>query len=98
MPVEATMLSTAYYRTPTAHQIHPASPNRKTLTDLTPAQRRQAHNDHRAAWMAHRAHGIGASEASTILGVNPYASLTRLYAEKTRGYAEIGRASCRERE
>lgn len=86
MPVEATMHNTAYYRTPQAHQVHPAGPSRKTLTGLTPDQRRQAHADHRAAWMAHRAQGIGASEASTILGVNPYASLTRLYAEKTRGY------------
>lgn len=74
------------YTTPDAHTVHPASPSRKHLTGLDPHQRNQAHDQHRTQWLTHRAQGIGASDASTILGVNPHSTLTRLYAEKTRGY------------
>lgn len=36
----------------------------------------------REDWLAHRHEGIGASEAATILGVNPYQSPFALWAEK----------------
>lgn len=74
------------YSTPHAYPLHPAAPSRKTLAGLTPHQRRQAHQDHRSQWLTLRARGIGASDASTILGVNAHSTLTRLYAEKTQGY------------
>src|SRR5690625_2117659 len=80
MPVSAD------YTTPQARAIHPSAPSRKILSGLTPQQRAQVHQEHHTAWLHHRTQGIGASDASTILGVNPNSSLTRLYAEKTQGY------------
>jgi len=37
----------------------------------------------RAQWLELRKHGIGASDASAIIGVNPYMSNTQLWEEKT---------------
>ena len=33
-------------------------------------------------WLKYRRTGIGGSDASTIIGLNPYNSLFRLYADK----------------
>lgn len=37
----------------------------------------------RAAWLAARRYGVGASEVSVVLGINPYKSAYTLWAEKT---------------
>ncbi|MBI4637655.1 MAG: YqaJ viral recombinase family protein [Candidatus Rokubacteria bacterium] len=36
----------------------------------------------KAAWLAGRRHGIGASEAAAVIGANPWKSALQLYAEK----------------
>ncbi|WP_167406062.1 YqaJ viral recombinase family protein [Amycolatopsis thailandensis] len=38
-----------------------------------------------AQWLARRRDGIGASDASTVGGVNPWSDLTKLYADKVHG-------------
>ncbi|WP_158634509.1 YqaJ viral recombinase family protein [Amycolatopsis sp. WAC 01375] len=38
-----------------------------------------------AQWLARRRDGLGASDASTVGGVNPWSDLTRLYADKVHG-------------
>ncbi len=43
------------------------------------------HSDDRDAWLAARESGIGASESSTILGLNPYESAYTLYQKRTGG-------------
>lgn len=78
---------TAYtFRTPDAHTTLPANPPRRTLTGLTPAARTAALDDHRRHWLHLRTGGLTASDASTILGLNPHKSLTAVYAEKVHGY------------
>lgn len=82
------MPSTEYtYRAPDAYPLLTARPPRRYLTGLTKEQRQRAHSRHRRALAQHRAHGITGHDAATILRIIPKSSLTKLYAEKTTGYA-----------
>lgn len=57
------------------------------MASLTRDERERAKRRHRRALAQHRAHGITAHDAAHILKVTPKSSLTKLYAEKTVGYA-----------
>lgn len=74
------------YAHPHARLIHPLTPSRKLLNDLTPTQRGHARAAHLQAWHDKRQSRIGASAVSTLLGVNRYSSLTELYAQMVHGY------------
>lgn len=52
-----------------------------TLTKTSETVYRKAYGT-RAAWLAARRHGIGASEVSAILGLNPYRSCFEVWATK----------------
>ncbi|SEP54426.1 MULTISPECIES: YqaJ viral recombinase family protein [Amycolatopsis] len=39
-------------------------------------------------WLLRRRDGIGASDASTVAGINPWSNLTKLYADKVHGISD----------